>query len=241
LRAGAEHQYGERNFHPISFAGGITIRTGRKRWPPPTEAIGQSAPPCENALLRALERVSSADRFTSTLALLFLLAGRETRLPFRGLLAWRRSYCLDLLFLGLLDFPISSLLALGHIDLLWVDDDAVIERRISHCRVARRSSHRVIDLFGQFDFADLMQTGSHDRCLGRSHGERLSRFIAEFDAPESPVVAMRLDQQHWKIGQPILKQEFRQRKHHLAPSSFADARKDMAPGLHSSPAVGSRA
>jgi hypothetical protein len=63
--------------------------------------------------LRALERVSSADRFTSTLALLFLLSGRETRLPSRGLLAWRRSYCLDLLFLGLLGFPISSPLAMS--------------------------------------------------------------------------------------------------------------------------------
>jgi hypothetical protein len=70
--------------------------------------------------LRALERVSSADRFTSTLALLFLLAGRETRLPSSGPLAWRRSYCLDLLFLGLLGFAISFLLALGHVDLLWV-------------------------------------------------------------------------------------------------------------------------
>jgi hypothetical protein len=32
-------------------------------------------------------------------------------------LAWRRCDDLDLLFLGLLDFPIASLLAFGHVDL----------------------------------------------------------------------------------------------------------------------------
>jgi hypothetical protein len=178
------------------------------------EAMGQPAPPDhgdlrERPFAHALECVSPADSFTSTLALLFLLAGREARLPSRGLLAWRRSYCLDLLFLGLLGFAISFLLALGHLDLLWFDNDAVIARRISHCRVARRNFHRAVDLFGQFDFPDLMQTGNHDRCLGRSHRERLARFIAEFDAPDPPVVAMRLDQQHRKIGQPILEQELR--------------------------------
>jgi hypothetical protein len=113
LRAGAERQYGERNFHPISFAGGIAIRTGRAH-----EAMGQSAPPDRAALreraFAALECVSPADSFTSTLALLFLLAGREARLPSRGLLAWRSSYCLDLLFLGLLGLTISFFLTLGH-------------------------------------------------------------------------------------------------------------------------------
>ena len=88
--------------------------------------------------------------------------------PTAGMQAWRRSYCLDLLFLGLLGFAISFLLALGHVDLLWVDD-AVIARRISHCPVARRSSHRAVDLFRQLDFPDLMQTGNHDRRLGGSH------------------------------------------------------------------------
>ena len=113
----------------------------------------------ERAFAHALERVSPADSFTSTRALLFLLAGREARLPSRGLLAWRRSYCLDLLFLGLLGFPVTFLLALGHVDLLWVDDDAAIERQISHCRVAHSTSRRTIDIFGQLDFPDLMQTG----------------------------------------------------------------------------------
>src|SRR2546421_4151623 len=87
------------------------------------DAMGQPAPRDhedlrERLLAHAFECVSPAHSFTSTLALLFLLAGREARSPSRGLLAWRRSYCLDLLFLGLLGFPVTVLLALGHVDLL---------------------------------------------------------------------------------------------------------------------------
>jgi hypothetical protein len=66
---------------------------------------------------RALEPVSPAHHFTLKVAFL-LLAGRQTRLPCRSLLARRRSYSFDLRFLGLLGFPISFLLALGHVDLL---------------------------------------------------------------------------------------------------------------------------
>src|SRR5438874_1365133 len=117
--------------------------------PAPRSRRSAGTSPCARARC-----VSPADSFTSALALLFLLAGREARLPSRGLLAWRRSYCLDLLFLGLLGFPISFLLALGHVDLLWVDDDAVVASQISHCRVARRNFHCAIDLFGQLDFPD---------------------------------------------------------------------------------------
>jgi hypothetical protein len=54
-----------------------------------------------------------------------------------------------------------------------------------------------------------MQTGNQDRRRDQSHGERLVGFLAELDALGSPVIAMRLDQQHRKIGQPILKREFR--------------------------------
>jgi hypothetical protein len=50
-------------------------------------------------------------------ALLFFLPGSEARLPPCGLLAWRRGNCLDLLLLGLLGFPIASLLAFGHVAL----------------------------------------------------------------------------------------------------------------------------
>lgn len=82
----------------------------------------QSAPPDRAALIdaffaRALEPVSPAHHFTLKVAFL-LLAGRQTRLPCRSLLARRRSYSFDLRFLGLLGFPISFLLALGHVDLL---------------------------------------------------------------------------------------------------------------------------
>jgi hypothetical protein len=60
--------------------------------------------------------------------LLFLLtgrlgrAGRLGRLPSRTLLARRGGKDLYLLFLGLLGFPIASLLAVGHLDLPWLDD-----------------------------------------------------------------------------------------------------------------------
>ena len=46
----------------------------------------------------------------------------ETRLPSRGLLAWRRGDCLDLFFLGFLGFPITFLLAFGHVALLALCD-----------------------------------------------------------------------------------------------------------------------
>src|SRR5262249_34500374 len=54
--------------------------------------------------------------------LLFLRAGRLGRLPSRALLARRGGDLLYLLFLGLLGFPIASLLAVGHLDLPWFDD-----------------------------------------------------------------------------------------------------------------------
>jgi hypothetical protein len=52
---------------------------------------------------------------------LFLFAGREVRLPSRrrALLAWGSGDCFDLFFLGLLLFPIASLLASGDVNLLW--------------------------------------------------------------------------------------------------------------------------
>jgi len=52
----------------------------------------------------------------SAIAALFLLAGILGRLPSAGLLARCGGNCLDLLFLGLLLFPIASLLAFGHVD-----------------------------------------------------------------------------------------------------------------------------
>jgi hypothetical protein len=53
---------------------------------------------------------------------LFLFAGPESRLPSRGLLAWRRGDCLDFLFFGFLGLPIAFLLAFGHVDLPGFDD-----------------------------------------------------------------------------------------------------------------------
>jgi hypothetical protein len=58
----------------------------------------------------------------SAFSALFLFAGRETRLPSCGLLAWRRSDCLDFLFFGFLGLPIAFLLAFGHVDLPGFDD-----------------------------------------------------------------------------------------------------------------------
>src|ERR1700736_452461 len=63
-------------------------------------------------------------------ASLFLFAGTEGWLPSRGLLARRRSNCLDLLFFGFLGLPIALLLAFGHADLPKVDDNAVMECEI---------------------------------------------------------------------------------------------------------------
>jgi hypothetical protein len=64
---------------------------------------------------------------TVAAASLFLFAGTEARLPSCGLLAWRCSNCLDLLFFRLLGFSIAFLLALGHADLPKFDGDAVFE------------------------------------------------------------------------------------------------------------------
>jgi hypothetical protein len=51
---------------------------------------------------------------------LFLLAGRKSRLPGRGFLAWRRCDDFDLLFLGLLGFPVAPPLTFTtHVDLHW--------------------------------------------------------------------------------------------------------------------------
>src|SRR5207302_11126685 len=48
---------------------------------------------------------------------LFLLVGRQGRLPSRALLARRGGNDLYLLLLGLLGFPVASLLTFGHLDL----------------------------------------------------------------------------------------------------------------------------
>lgn len=69
---------------------------------------------------------------------LFLFAGSEGRLPCRALLAWRGGNDLGLLFLGLLRFPIASLLAFGHVDLLGCDGDTGIE-----CRIDQRRNYQI--------------------------------------------------------------------------------------------------
>src|SRR5882757_8701373 len=68
--------------------------------------------------------------------------------------------------------------------------------QISRCLVAHRSFDRAVDLVRQFGFSNLVKGGSHRRCLARAHVERFARFVAEFDAPSSPMVAVRLDE-HW--------------------------------------------
>src|SRR5450631_1069056 len=66
-----------------------------------------------------------ADRWSASAAsALFLLALGGTRLPSCALLAWRGGTHLDRFLLGLLRFPVTFLLTLGHVDLLQGDDDA---------------------------------------------------------------------------------------------------------------------
>src|SRR5258708_30051905 len=79
--------------------------------------------------------------------------------------------------------PLAMSISLGYV--AGFVDDAVIECRISHRRIARRTFQRAVDLVGQFGFADLMKRGSHRRRLDRAHGKRFAGLIAEFDAPNS--------------------------------------------------------
>jgi hypothetical protein len=137
LRKCAERQYRQSHFHLVSFAGDITRcqfkKTGRVH-----EVTDQSTPmpmaqrPARGPLAQANKcacpvRPSDAD---VAVASLFLFAGTEGWLPSRGLLARRRSNCLDLLFFGFLGLPIALLLAFGHADLPKVDDNAVMECEI---------------------------------------------------------------------------------------------------------------
>src|SRR5579864_2475694 len=69
---------------------------------------------------------------------LFLLPGTNVRLPSSGFLAWRRGNCLDLRLLGFLGFPITSLLATGHVALPWVFD-TLMRRRYLTVRLDQRS------------------------------------------------------------------------------------------------------
>jgi hypothetical protein len=85
LRACAKRQYGERYFHPISFAGGIT-----RLWQPLEQAVSAKRTQCprnkrpsdgidranlrERAFEHVLERDSPMYRPKSTPSLLFLLA-----------------------------------------------------------------------------------------------------------------------------------------------------------------------
>ena len=62
-------------------------------------------------------------RYKRYSASLFLFPGSKVRLPRHGLLAWCRGNCLYLGLFGLLDFPITSLLAFGHFALLLFDSD----------------------------------------------------------------------------------------------------------------------
>src|SRR5262245_20824407 len=69
--------------------------------------------------------------------LLFLRAGRLGRLPSCALLARGSGDDLYLVFLGLLGFPIASLLAVGHLDLPWFDD--AYKRNLAEGRWISRS------------------------------------------------------------------------------------------------------
>ena len=76
--------------------------------------------------------------------LLFLRTGRLGRLPSRtrALLARRGGSDLYLLFLGLLGFPIASLLAVGHLDLPWLDDAYNGTRLLRRAMGFRGAYHR---------------------------------------------------------------------------------------------------
>src|ERR1700722_3049558 len=89
------------------------------RFPSPAYAHGVCAriAHADGAAFRRTERVECVRllvRDRRYPASLLLLPGSEVRLPRHGLLAWRRGNCLDLGLFGLLDFPITSLLAFGH-------------------------------------------------------------------------------------------------------------------------------
>jgi hypothetical protein len=75
---------------------------------------------CSNNNLKRDDDSSSSHRALYLAGPLFLLAGRKSRLPGRGFLAWRRCDDFDLLFLGLLGFPVAPPLTFTtHVDLHW--------------------------------------------------------------------------------------------------------------------------
>jgi hypothetical protein len=97
------------------------------------EEISQIAPNgaalCKRDLFRMRSDQQRVRRWRYP-ASLFLLPGTEARLPSCGLLAWRRGNCLDLFFLGFLDFPIAFLLALGHAALPEIADTDRMQRSL---------------------------------------------------------------------------------------------------------------
>jgi hypothetical protein len=83
---------------------------------------------CGDALAHGLESVNPALRQTMYIDSYLAISSCRSRNPaaIPRLFGLAPQYCLDLLFLGLLGFAISFLLALGHFDLPWLDEDAVI-------------------------------------------------------------------------------------------------------------------
>src|SRR5579872_4525711 len=79
-------------------------------------------PMAQQAARRTQMRLDQSSSDPMPASLLFLLPGTNVRLPASSFLARRCGNCLDLRLLGFLGFPITSLLATGHVALPWFFD-----------------------------------------------------------------------------------------------------------------------